>query len=49
MCDEVNEKKLNLIKTETSKNDQLRIEKGNIHEKDYLKDHKKTYNKAIHH
>ena len=31
---EVNEKKLNLKKIELSKNDQLRLEKGNIHEKD---------------
>ena len=44
---EVNEKKLNLIKIEISKNDQLRIEKGNIHEKDYLKELKKKYKKVI--
>ena len=30
---EVNEKKLNLKKIELSKNDQLRVEKGNVHEK----------------
>src|SRR6056300_1432535 len=44
---EVNEKKLNLKKIEISKNDQLRIEKGNIHEKDYLKELKKKFKKVI--
>ena len=44
---EVNEKKLNLKKIELSKNDQLRLEKGNIHEKDYLKELKKKYKKVI--
>ena len=42
---EVNEKKLNLKKIELSKNDQLRLEKGNIHEKNYLKELKKKYKK----
>ena len=44
---EVNEKKLNLKKIEISKNDQLRIEKGNVHERDYLKELKKKYKKVI--
>ena len=44
---EVNEKKLNLKKIELSKNDQLRLEKGNIHEKNYLKELKKKYKKVI--
>ena len=44
---EVNEKKLNLKKIELSKNDQLRLEKGNIHEKEYLKELKKKYKKVI--
>ena len=44
---EVNEKKLNLNKIELSKNDQLRLEKGNIHEKNYLKELKKKYKKVI--
>ena len=44
---EVNEKKLNLKKIELSKNDQLRLEKGNIHEKNYLKELKKKYKKII--
>src|SRR6056300_1058640 len=44
---EVNEKKLKLKKIELSKNDQLRLEKGNIHEKNYLKELKKKYKKVI--
>ena len=44
---EVNEKKLNLKKIELSKNDQLRLEKGNIHEKNYLKELKKKYKKVL--
>ena len=44
---EVNEKKLNLKKIELTKNDQLRLEKGNIHEKNYLKELKKKYKKVI--
>ena len=44
---EVNEKKLNLKKIELSKNDQLRVEKGNVHEKNYLKELKKKYKKVI--
>ena len=44
---EVNEKKLNLKKIELSKNDQLRLEKGNIHEKEYLKEINKKYKKEI--
>ncbi|WP_440634743.1 TM0106 family RecB-like putative nuclease [Candidatus Pelagibacter sp. HIMB1746] len=44
---EVNEKKLNLKKIELSKNDQLRLEKGNIHEKNYLKELRKKYKKVI--
>ena len=44
---EVNEKKLSLKKIELSKNDQLRLEKGNIHEKNYLKELKKKYKKVI--
>ena len=44
---EVNGNKLNLKKIELSKNDQLRLEKGNIHEKDYLKELKKKYKKVI--
>ena len=44
---EVNEKKLKLKKIELSKNDKLRLEKGNIHEKNYLKELKKKYKKVI--
>jgi len=44
---DVNEKKLNLKKIELSKNDKLRLEKGNIHEKNYLKELKKKYKKVI--
>ena len=44
---EVNEKKLNLKKIELSKNDQLRVEKGNVHEKNYLKELKKKFKKVI--
>ena len=44
---ELNEKKLNLKKIELSKNDQLRVEKGNIHEKNYLKELKKKFKKVI--
>ena len=44
---EVNENKLNLKKIELSKNDKLRIEKGNIHEKNYLAELKKKYQKII--
>ena len=44
---EVNEKKLSLKKIELSKNDQLRLEKGNIHEKNYLKELRKKYKKVI--
>ena len=44
---EINEKKLKLKKIELSKNDQLRLEKGNIHEKNYLKELKKKYKKVI--
>jgi len=44
---EVNEKKLKLTKIELTKNDQLRLEKGNIHEKNYLKELKKKYTKVI--
>ena len=38
---EINEKKLNLKKIEFNINDKLRFEKGNQHEKDYLKELKK--------
>ena len=44
---EINEKKLNLKKIELSKNDQLRVEKGNVHEKNYLKELKKKFKKVI--
>ena len=44
---EVNEKNLNLKRIELTKNDQLRMDKGNIHEKNYLKDLKKKYKKII--
>ena len=44
---EVNEKKLNLKKIELTKNDQLRVEKGNVHEKNYLKELKKKFKKVI--
>ena len=43
---EVNEKKLKLKKIELSKNDKLRLEKGNIHEKNYLKELKKNIKKS---
>ena len=44
---EINEKKLNLKKIELNINDKLRFEKGNQHEKDYLKELKKTYKKVL--
>ena len=44
---EIYEKKLKLKKIELSKNDKLRLEKGNDHEKNYLKELKKKYKKVI--
>ena len=41
---DIYEKKLKLKKIELSKNDKLRLEKGNDHEKNYLKELKKKYN-----
>ena len=39
---EINEKKLKLQKIENSKNDQLRLEKGDEHEKKYFDELKKS-------
>ena len=44
---EINEKKLNLKKIELNINDKLRFEKGNQHEKEYLKELKKTHKKVL--
>ena len=44
---EINEKKLNLKKIELNINDKLRFEKGNQHEKDYLKELKKKHKKVL--
>ncbi len=44
---DIYEKKLKLKKIELSKNDKLRLEKGNDHEKNYLKELKKKYKKVI--
>ncbi len=44
---EINEKKLNLKKIELNINDKLRFEKGNQHEKNYLKELKKKYKKVL--
>ena len=44
---EINEKKLNLKKIEISKNDELRLEKGDLHELEYLKELKKKYKKVL--
>ena len=44
---EINEKKLNLKKIELNINDKLRFEKGNQHEKDYLKELKKSHKKVL--
>ena len=44
---EINEKKLNLKKIELNINDKLRFEKGNQHEKNYLKELKKTHKKVL--
>ena len=44
---EINEKKLNLKKNELNINDKLRFEKGNQHEKDFLKELKKSHKKVI--
>ena len=44
---DIYEKKLKLKKIELSKNDKLRLEKGNDHEKNYLKELKKKYKKVL--
>ncbi len=44
---EINEKKLNLKKIELNINDKLRFEKGNQHEKNYLKELKKKHKKVL--
>ena len=44
---EINEKKLNLKKIELTKNDKLRIEKGNEHEKEYFNLLINEYSKVI--
>ena len=44
---EINEKKLNLKKIELSKNDELRMQKGDLHELEYLKELKKKYKKVL--
>jgi len=44
---EINEEKLKLQRIELKKNDKLRIEKGNIHEKEYFKELKKKFKKTL--
>ena len=44
---EINEQKLKLKKIEISKNDQLRLAKGDEHEAKYFEHLKKTYKKVI--
>ena len=44
---EINEEKLKLKRIELKKNDKLRIEKGNIHEKEYFKELKKRFKKTL--
>ena len=44
---EINEKKLNLKKIAFNTNDKLRLERGNDHEREYLKELRKKYKKVI--
>ena len=44
---EINEKKLGLKKIELTKNDKLRLEKGNFHEENYFSELKKKYKKFL--
>ena len=44
---EINEEKLKLKRIELKKNDKLRIEKGNTHEKEYFRELKKKYKKTL--
>ena len=44
---EINEEKLKLKRIELKTNDKLRIERGNIHEKEYFKELKKKFKKTL--
>lgn len=44
---EINEEKLKLKRIELKTNDKLRIERGNIHEKEYFKQLKKKFKKTL--
>ena len=44
---EINEKNLGLKKIELTKNDKLRLEKGNFHEENYFSELKKKFKKVL--